>query len=574
MAGLERFHYHAADASPEERERRPALRGMRTILPNAITASEDTFSSDEDAARAHLSEILGEDDRPPMRGIAAPERAEAVPDLQLVDVQEFPETATRLVRFEQTQSKIPVFGGHAVIELDDSRALVSARGEVADVQGVDATASLSPADAVARVAKFVGKDASDLGDIDPPQLNFYLDKDEQWRLVWVLSNVAAAPDEVVKEAHGHGLKGPSPRLHDPRMDYLVDAHDGEVVFYYSAMPMLNVGLPTYGKGHGEDDQQVQLLGQMVGNEFELTDPMHQVVTYDLDYGDFEQANLTEPVRFSGTDLGDQRKAVVSAHYNATRVDEFFRSALQRSGIDNKGMQLINVVNTCYPRQQPGPSWDNAVWWGGRMWYGQSSDGNGGLRSYARFLDVMAHELSHGITEHTSKLIYKDESGALNESFSDIIGIIVKNWDPTRPQDGGDVANWDWELGSGLGQNGGPLRDLSDPSRTGDPDHTKNRVTGPRDNGGVHTNSNIHNKAAYNVLTATDSAGARAFTPKEGALLFYLGFIRLGQLSGFGDVLGAVVDVAQSLWMGDPQVRDGKVAAIRDAYAEVGITASP
>jgi hypothetical protein len=62
-----------------------------------------------------------------------------------------------------------------------------------------------------------------------------------------------------------------------------------------------------------------------------------------------------------------------------------------------------------------------------------------------------------------------------------------------------------------------------------------------------------------------------FTAREAAYLFYLGFTRLGQTSGFSDVLGAVTDVASTLWIGQPAVRDAKVAAIRKAYEAVGIT---
>jgi bacillolysin/neutral peptidase B len=111
-------------------------------------------------------------------------------------------------------------------------------------------------------------------------------------------------------------------------------------------------------------------------------------------------------------------------------------------------------------------------------------------------------------------LIKDQSGALNESFSDIFGIIIANWDPQDPDR--DVSSWTWQLGAGLGEGGGPLRDLSNPRVTGDPDHMQDFLRTKRDSGGVHTNSNIHNKAAYNVLTATDAHGRRVFRPMEAA----------------------------------------------------------
>jgi bacillolysin/neutral peptidase B len=205
-----------------------------------------------------------------------------------------------------------------------------------------------------------------------------------------------------------------------------------------------------------------------------------------------------------------------------------------------------------------------------MWYGQMPGTGADLVSFSQYLDVIAHELSHGLTQYTADLVYRDQSGALNESFSDIFGIIIKNWDATDP-DGGDTSTWDWKLGNGIAPGGGALRDLSDPASTGDPAHMDDYVVTVLDSGGVHTNSNIHNKAAYNVLTATDESGATVFTPREVAYLYYLGLTRLGRTDGFDDALQALVDVAMTYYRGDPQERDRKVAALRDAYAKVGIS---
>lgn len=230
MRGLEHFHYHVGDAAPEDRERLPALRGMRALPPEGVDV-ESGFASDEAAARHHLSAIIADDSRPVVRGITAPERPEQVPDLRLVGVQDVPETEARVVRFEQMQANIPVFGGHAICELNRDRGLLSARGEVAQVEGVSPRASVAPDEALERVAKLAGVDPSELAEVDPPQLNFFRDDDGRWRLVWLFQRVPAAPPELLEETRGHGL-GPSPREHDPLVDYLLDAHDGEVVFYY------------------------------------------------------------------------------------------------------------------------------------------------------------------------------------------------------------------------------------------------------------------------------------------------------------------------------------------------------
>ena len=154
-----------------------------------------------------------------------------------------------------------------------------------------------------------------------------------------------------------------------------------------------------------------------------------------------------------------------------------------------------------------------------MWYGQEQDQNGSLRSTARYLDVIAHELTHGITQYTSNLVYQDQSGALNESFSDIFGVIVNNWCLHGADS--DVAAWSWEIAPGWRPNGLPLRDLRNPQAGWAHPTTCGLPGHAADSGGVHTNSNIHNKAAYNVLTAVDAKGARVFRPRDVAVLYYL-----------------------------------------------------
>ena len=111
-----------------------------------------------------------------------------------------------------------------------------------------------------------------------------------------------------------------------------------------------------------------------------------------------------------------------------------------------------------------------------MWYGQIMR-DGRLVSLSRYLDVIGHELTHGVIETTSNLVYATQSGALNESFADIAGVIINNW-YTAP-DRKDVDTWNWEIGPGLRSDGRPLRDFADPTRTGHPKHMDNfRHLGP------------------------------------------------------------------------------------------------
>ena len=575
MAGLQSLRFHVNDVDAGARRlavgRGPTLRGVgRTSSADNPTRE---FNSDEAAARHYLGALLGSDARPALRGLSAPERPDAVPDLKLLDTREVPQTRTRLVRFEQTRAAIPVFGSLAVVELDANRELVSATADLAEIEGISAVATLSPTDAVKRATDAAGKDTGGSAEVLAPTLFFYHDeKSTSWHLVYYVRRVPGFPNdypkEPAKERRGaHGL-GRSPRTEHPDFDYLVDAHNGEILLYFSAAPMATaVPIPSKLQGMDEENVAHSFWGRQAGQSFEMSDPIRLVRTFDFGLGDidvqpFPRAVISSP----SANLGAAKTAAVSAHVNGTRVFDFYKSVLLRDGIDDKGMELISAVNCTYAAGETPPEWHNAVWYHNRMWYGQVKEG-GGFKSYACYLDVIAHELTHGVTEYTSNLVYKDQSGALNESFSDIFGIVIRNW-YRGEQD--SVANWDWELGIGLGEAGGPLRDLSDPGKTKDPDHMNNYLRTQLDNGGVHTNSNIHNKAAYNVFTSRDQNGAYLFSPREAATLYYLCLTRLGRTATFSKTLQVLLDVARTYYAGDPTELAAKTAALAEAYRKVGI----
>jgi bacillolysin len=561
------FHKLRFDPQAEPVARRTeSLRGVRAV-PSLEQESEAGFANDEAAARFHLSSLFERDDRPTLRGMTAPERTELVPDLRLVGTQELPQTKTRVLHFQQTRRNVPVFGSKATCELNEARGLVSAEADIAEIPGVSPVPTVTQADAIQGIAELAGVNADTLGDVGAADLEYFRHPDTgEWHLAFHFHKVPAAPPDLLLGAKGHGL-GLSPRTVRPLVEYLVDAHDGAVIFYYSATPLLD--LPVELAGVDELDAQKKFLGRRIGDEFELLDPLRDIATFDLQLGDIDHATLSDPFRAPTATLGAQERAVVSAHVNATTVSQFYRAVLSRDGINDKGMQLVNVVNCTYPAREDPPSWHNAVWSDDRMWYGQAPDDQGRLVSFARFLDVIAHELTHGVTQYSSNLIYRGQSGALNESFSDIFGIMVKNWDWSQ-QDGGDTATWDWELGAGLGDGGLPLRDLSDPTRTGDPDHMANYLVTTSDSGGVHTNSNIHNKAAYEVLTAVDDSGHRVFSPREVAYLFYLCLTRLSSLADFSDAFSELLVVSGAFFSGDAAAKDRAEKAIRKAYTGVGI----
>jgi len=179
--------------------------------------------------------------------------------------------------------------------------------------------------------------------------------------------------------------------------------------------------------------------------------------------------------------------------------DFYDKVLQRNSIDDQGMPLKATVHF-------DKDYDNAFWNGEQMVFG---DGDGTL--FNRFtisLDVIGHELTHGVTDATAKLIYQGQSGALNESISDVFGCMIKQYSLHQTSDKAD-----WLIGAGLlakGVHGKALRSMKNPGTAYDdpqlgkdpqPATMSKYVTTQSDNGGVHINSGIPNRAFYLVASA-------------------------------------------------------------------------
>jgi bacillolysin len=585
MSALETFHYHVAEDAERDR---PEARSPESFRPElsaeAVTdATSVRFTSDEAAARYYLDELLLNDGRPALRSVLESDSPERVPGLVVESERDLRPLGTHQVRFAQTHHSVPVFGASAVVELTRGRDLVSVNAQLDEVTGVDAVESLSRADALRQVEEYTGTTVPAEAAVSG-RLTFYKAEDTQgWHLAWLLPELPAAPPESAEETAdglrenalaGHGL---GPRPVPPSVTYLFDAHDGTILFHFSAVPTA-VPVPARCRGVDELGVEQSFLGELAGagTTCRLADSLRSVRTYDLRFADIDtDPPVPEPpVEADSSDYGTTNFAAVSAHVNASRVQDFYKVVLQRDGIDDRGMTLVSLVNTTAASMEAPPTLLNAFWWQKKMWYGQIRR-DGRLVSLSRYLDVIAHELTHGVIETTSNLVYATQSGALNESFADIAGVIINNWyTAAAPR---DVATWTWEIGPGLRPDGRPLRHFSDPARLGHPDHMSKfrrllpgeQPSNRNDQGWVHFNSNIHNKAVHNLLTISRN-GQRVFTVEDVALLTYLGMTRLARLATFTDALQAIVDVGQTYFGGDPN-KKVKIDAIRDAYGQVGIS---
>ncbi len=548
--GLRSFAFHRDESASS-----PALALSLAARPG--TADSESLAGDlarmepEQAARTLLQNALSSDSLP---GFTAPDAEGGAAEFKSLGHKKLFLTNSQTVKFRQLHRQIPVYGSLITVEMDARHRLLSINSALGSPTGVDAEAGISPAQAVEAVRKAAGWGEADPLDVQP-RLFYYFDSSGEglWHLAYIAESVPQRQEEDTEDDH-----------HLPQLfDYVIDAHTGDLV---AALPRTQTADPI-------EDEAVDALevkrrirySDLPGQGRCLSDPNHNVQTYDFGFRSVElERNLLpgQAVLLKEPDPWDP--AAISAHANAADVADFLERVLMRKGIDDEGGPLISSINCV--RRMGAQEWKNAAWISTQMVYGQRLL-DGKLRSYAVARDVVAHEIFHGVTEHSARLDYFAESGALNESYSDIFGILISN--AGNP----DVGTWNWQIGEELDVTGLPLRDLSDPEKFKQPAHMKDfkdlPLTQAGDWGGVHTNSGIHNKAAYNLLTAKNG-DEYVLDPTTVAKLFYITLTeQLSRTSGFSDSRRGVELVARSLFRNDPD-REEKMAAIAKAFENVGI----
>jgi Zn-dependent metalloprotease len=254
-------------------------------------------------------------------------------------------------------------------------------------------------------------------------------------------------------------------------------------------------------------------------------------------------------------------AVNEAYIHAGTTYDFYETVFDRRSLDGDGMALVSSVHVRDPDGEP---LSNAFWNGEQMAYG---DGDGRVfQRFTRALDVVGHELAHGVQTFTSRLVYRGESGALSEHFSDVFGVLVGQWRGDVP-----AREASWLVGADVlvpAPTRRAIRDMENPGTAfvNDPDlgtdpqpgHQKLLYVGPSDRGGVHINSGIPNRA---FVLAAKALGGRAW--ETVGRVWYATMLRLPPTARFSDC--ARLTVEEALPFGERVER-----AVRDAWREVGL----
>ena len=276
--------------------------------------------------------------------------------------------------------------------------------------------------------------------------------------------------------------------------------------------------------------------------------------------------LRGPLARSEGDPKVSDAAVNEAYDGSGDTYDFYDQVFQRNSLDDSGMTLISSVHVGEEDDSGnmGPM-NNAFWNGEQMAYG---DGDGVLfRPFTKSLDVIGHELTHGVQSFTSNLKYIAQSGALNEHFADVFGILVR-----QRKNGETVAKANWVIGAEVlvpAKTRRGIRDMenpgtayvNDPAMGTDPQpsHMSKLFTGTRDRQGVHINSGIPNRAF--VLTA-QAIGGKAWD--VAGRIWFDTMLQLNTNSQFIDCARISVQVAGT---------HGATAkkAVKAAWKKVGIT---
>jgi bacillolysin len=441
-----------------------------------------------------------------------------------------------ITRYQQMVDGASVYGGQITVTRDASGTIVTAIGAYFPGLQPKNTASISKGQARAIVEREIGRGG-------------------QWRTTLRLDPATASLFYEVQSLRA-----------DSRPVRWIDGTSGAVRKSFDAVAEGD-GIGVKGDTKSVDSRPAS------GGGFELISPDGRRATYDAgnrqvrgtimvdadDHWDFVQSAFRSP---------DQRPGV-DAHYYADVVDDFYGSTFGRDSIDDEGMQIISTVHFAN-------RYCNAFWNGIQMTYG-----DGDARTCIPLsggLDVVGHELTHGVTEFTSNLIYENESGALNEAFSDMMGNTIEFYADALGRD--PAGTPDWLIGEDviLSPDVFPgFRNMADPAEDNDPDHYSALLVGAEDNGFVHSNSGIANHAYYLTLAGGQNAGCIAQNGHpathtadcdvivsgvgvdRAADIFYDGFTSLPEFANFCDARNATVAAAGA----DRET-------IRDAWTAVGV----
>jgi Zn-dependent metalloprotease len=463
-------------------------------------------------------------------------------------------------RFAQFFQGVPVFGGE-IVRQGDGRGAVSIFGALHEGIGLDTRPALSPDQARAALERALG-----------------------WR-----PSRGKAPELLVLpvgDAYALVYRVLAWTGDDLRWCF-VDAKSGALRLTLAALQTD----AAVGLGRGVLDQPQKVSAQSQAGGFVLSDALRppSLRTYDM-AGDLVRTVdvVTRDVGLVDSDLARDADndwtdgAAVDAHAYAGFVYDYYFKRYGRRGLDDADLGIRSLVHPARRGEEGLYSpplvrlfYTNAFYAGdGIMVYGEGGlvEGGHAWDYVSGGLDIVGHELTHGVTDFSSQLIYRNESGALNEAFSDVMGTSIEFFFQTP---GSGPLQADYTLGEDVIRPGG-LRNLADPLAYGYPDHvSKARFLGTdTDSGGVHVNSTIPGHAFFLAIEGgrnrTSGRTVRGVGPGNREQIekaFYRGFVFLMPPSAsFRTARAVTLQAARDLYGPGSEAE----RAIGEAWTAVGV----
>lgn len=537
-----------------DREQQLAFENLKKADPNA-EVSWDEQSGAPLRLRGNLSAPTPGAPEPVARAFLSANRAlfalrSPEAELQLKD-SSADRLGNRHLRFQQMYQGLPVFGSEIVVHLNRENAVRGVNGRFTPRIDVPKEPRLSAEDAK-KIALRDERNNREIPGKEPVLL--VLIHGGKPHLCWHLT--VGGSDKALD-----GSTAPA------EWAYFVDALTGKVVWRYNNLPT-HTRTTGAGSGRYSGSVTVNTVHNHAANQYELEDQWvptgARVRTHDSNNGSPPSAVSSDNNNsWSAADQGPE----VDCHHYSRIVFDYYLMVHGRNSYDDGGADM--VINA-----HVGNNWNNASWSPSQQLV-KIGDGDGTTYSPFSTLDMVAHEWTHAVTEHTAGLIYSGESGAINESMSDVFAALIDG-DWLHGED-----NW-------LAASAPAGRNLADPTNGGQydpanpivsvlaghqPDHWNDRYTGAADNGGVHINSGIVNKAAFLIATGGIHRGismCEALGNEVLGRLYYQALTsHLTASSNFSDMRDAVLDSLDDLYAGDPRYGRWR-ATIINAFAAVGI----
>ncbi len=341
-----------------------------------------------------------------------------------------------------------------------------------------------------------------------------------------------------------------------RADVYIDAKTGQFIFENKRIHHANVPATGTSLYNGT----VSFTADNASGPYRLRQTADGSGIQTFDLNNSTNYNSAVDVTSSSTNFTSNPTGV-QAHFGAERTHKYFSQKHGRNSYNNAGAIIKSYVSYS-------SNYVNAFWDGSRMTYG---DGDGVNYGPLVSLDICGHEIAHGVTEYSANLVYSYQSGALNESFSDIFGESIEKF---------ASGTNDWLMGDdiGAGGSGGALRSMSNPNAYGDPDTYlgTNWYSGSGDNGGVHINSGVQNFWFY-VLSVgksgtNDLGNSYNVTgigmDKAAAIAYRNLTVYLNSNSQYSDARNGAIQAARDLYGADSP----EEIATTNAWYAVGVGA--